>query len=411
MGQGLVSLGKVLLGHNKHCRYKTLVPSQVTSAAQVKRTASAQDPLTAKVSAKIVYTFSLERNIVWGELACHKRLFNPPPQFSRLGTWCPAFVCVCMCMCVCVCVCVCLVVCLVFGWRVCVWWFGGEINRILFYIASMLCTWFFMSNAGSKCWLMLMASGCLIVIAPLCGLIILSGISYHNQIPPGERACAQYEILTTEAVLCGAGDLCTAGGINTSVHTVDGYSANQPITSWLVRKEDLEFYTKQEEPTSFNETLRASDVILGYRNPKYLWTESVISGKCCISNEMETTGTSTLELFPSLQSAFHLSENKPVYEETITLSANSSMCFQNWGPGKPFTVKENGYHFFVLSSNTTVKYIFEMTVTQVFVNATDYKDPNYFTSNNHSIFSFEKCSENGVTKTQVSYVTLCQATE
>ena len=60
------------------------------------------------------------------ELACHKRLFNPPPQFSRLGTWCPTFVCVCMCMCVCVC----LVVChfFVFGWRVCVWWFGGEIN-------------------------------------------------------------------------------------------------------------------------------------------------------------------------------------------------------------------------------------------------------------------------------------------
>ena len=23
---------------------------------------------------------------VWGELASHKRLFNPPPQFSRLGT-------------------------------------------------------------------------------------------------------------------------------------------------------------------------------------------------------------------------------------------------------------------------------------------------------------------------------------
>ena len=47
---------------------------------------------------------------------------------------------------------------------------------------------------------------------------------------------------------------------------------------------------------------------------------------------------------------------------------------------KPFTVKENGYNFFVLPSNTTMKYIFEMTVTQVFVNATDYKDPNYFTT-------------------------------
>ena len=25
---------------------------------------------------------------VWGELASHERLFNPSPQFSRLGTWC-----------------------------------------------------------------------------------------------------------------------------------------------------------------------------------------------------------------------------------------------------------------------------------------------------------------------------------
>ena len=27
----------------------------------------------------------LEHLDVWGELASHKRLFNPPPQFSRLG--------------------------------------------------------------------------------------------------------------------------------------------------------------------------------------------------------------------------------------------------------------------------------------------------------------------------------------
>ena len=68
---------------------------------------------------------------VWGELACHKRLFNPPPQFSRLGTWCPAFVCMYVYVCVCVCVCVCLVVCLVFifGWKVCVWWVGGGGGR------------------------------------------------------------------------------------------------------------------------------------------------------------------------------------------------------------------------------------------------------------------------------------------
>ena len=30
---------------------------------------------------------------MWGELACHERLFNPPLQLSRLGTWCPNFFC------------------------------------------------------------------------------------------------------------------------------------------------------------------------------------------------------------------------------------------------------------------------------------------------------------------------------
>ena len=37
---------------------------------------------------------------VWGELASHKRLFNPPPQFSRLGTQCPAVMSCVICVCV-----------------------------------------------------------------------------------------------------------------------------------------------------------------------------------------------------------------------------------------------------------------------------------------------------------------------
>ena len=37
---------------------------------------------------------------MWGELASCKRLFNPPPQFSRLGTWglAPVLTCV-VCVC------------------------------------------------------------------------------------------------------------------------------------------------------------------------------------------------------------------------------------------------------------------------------------------------------------------------
>ena len=38
---------------------------------------------------------------VWGELASHKRLFNPPPQFSRLGTQCPALMSCHLYLCMC----------------------------------------------------------------------------------------------------------------------------------------------------------------------------------------------------------------------------------------------------------------------------------------------------------------------
>ena len=45
-------------------------------------------------------------------------------MLSRLGTWCPAFVCMYVYVCVCMCVFGgCLV--FIFGWRVCVWWVGG----------------------------------------------------------------------------------------------------------------------------------------------------------------------------------------------------------------------------------------------------------------------------------------------
>ena len=40
---------------------------------------------------------------VWGELSCRKRLFNPLPRFSRLGTWCPTFLCANALFVLCVC--------------------------------------------------------------------------------------------------------------------------------------------------------------------------------------------------------------------------------------------------------------------------------------------------------------------
>ena len=77
---------------------------------------------------------------VWGELACHKRLFNPPPQFSRLCTWCPAFVCMYVYVCVCVCV------------YVCVWWLSiGAHARGLLYLCVCVCVSVCLSVPGYSC--------------------------------------------------------------------------------------------------------------------------------------------------------------------------------------------------------------------------------------------------------------------
>ena len=62
---------------------------------------------------------------VWGELASHKRLFNPLPQFSRLGTRGPAPMLCCV-------VCLCLGLCVYVGDGG-----GGFLSVFLGYLAGM----------------------------------------------------------------------------------------------------------------------------------------------------------------------------------------------------------------------------------------------------------------------------------
>ena len=46
----------------------------------------------------LLFLFYVRALGVWEELASHKRLFNPPPQFSRLGIQCPILCCIIVCL-------------------------------------------------------------------------------------------------------------------------------------------------------------------------------------------------------------------------------------------------------------------------------------------------------------------------
>ena len=194
-------------------------------------------------------------------------------------------------------------------------------------------------------------------------------------------------------------------GINISV--ANGLSTNKPIKSWLVPTKQLKFYIQLRGPIAFNDSLSSS--VLFDSHPIYTWRGSNISGECCITNNNNSPATAQLELFPSLASAIHPKSNQTVYRETITVSTNSTMCFKEWGPGKSFAVKEEGYYFFLLSVSENIKYTFKMNISQVYVNESDYSDPQYFTSSNHSYYMYDKCFKNDITQSRISYVSLCLA--
>ena len=124
------------------------------------------------------------------------------------------------------------------------------------------------------------------------------------------------------------------------------------------------------------------------------------------------TAHTTLEIFPSLNAVIqHPETDDPVFTEIIYIPTTTTSCFQKWGLNTPFVTKTDGYFFFVLSTSSEINYKIEIAIKQVYVNAAQYSGPQYFTSRNHSQFSYEKCfDESGLHKELMDYTILCQAT-
>ena len=239
-------------------------------------------------------------------------------------------------------------------------------------------------------------------------LIVCSAIGYSNTNMSGSTKCTEYEVLTTETILCGKGDSCSASGVDISV---DGkYSPDQAIKTWLVPQNNLKFQYRQLEPVHFQGNLSSNVLFDSIKH--YSWRNSVISGNCCITNEGNVTTDTTLEIFSSFNAAIqHPGTDDPVFTETIYIPTTTTSCFQKWGLNTPFVTQTDGYFFFALSTSSVIRYKIEIATKQVYVNATQYSDPQYFTSRNHSQFSYEKCfDKSGLHKELMDYTILCQAT-
>ena len=238
-------------------------------------------------------------------------------------------------------------------------------------------------------------------------VIVCAAIGYSNTNISGSTKCTDYEVLTTETILCGKGDSCLASGVD--VHVDSKYSPDQAIKTWLVPQNNLKFHHRQLEPVHFQENLSSSVLFDSVKH--YSWRNSVISGNCCITNEGNMTAHTTLEIFSSFNAAIHPKTDDAVFTETIYIPNKTTSCFQKWGLNTTFVTKTDGYFFFALSTSSEINYKIEIAARQVYVNASQYSDPQYFTSRNHSQFSYEKCFEDiGLHKEPMNYIVLCQAT-
>ena len=145
-------------------------------------------------------------------------------------------------------------------------------------------------------------------------------------------------------------------------------------------------------------------------NPVYTFKGSVFSCLCSIHNQNSKAATAKLEIiYSNYSDAAKASGRSIVFSETLYIPANSQRYFHDWDTASPFTVPTNGYYFFLLSVFANNMYYYcERNTTQVYVNESDYRNMQYFTSDNRSYYSFSKCYKNGRFKS-IDYMMLCKA--
>ena len=218
---------------------------------------------------------------------------------------------------------------------------------------------------------------------------------------------ATYYILGGAAVKCGEGNSGKHRGIN--LEQQDD-SLQGIFNATLVPRDDLKLYSKQAETflTPCNYTTCGQYTLLNGWD-RYLWEESEISGSVCVQNQNNTEATASLHLFTDDEATIRYREGEPpkqyVLAETVNIKPGATHCFTEWGKNKPYTVKKNSYHFFILHvSQDNTNFTSKITLNQSYVNTSDYTNSHYFNYDNDTYFKFPN---NYLHPTD--YIAICQA--
>ena len=237
----------------------------------------------------------------------------------------------------------------------------------------------------------------------------LSYVPYEQFVRVNSDRTTQF-VLTDAAVQCGGGNSDKYKSINVQGSLQGGDSLQGIIRAWLVPRDDVRLYSQQRGPFPDGYPLldgQRYTLLLGWSI--YLWEGSVISGYCCVQNQNDTDVNASLHLFTDDEATIQYRDGEPptryVLAETVNIKPGTTHCFTEWGKNKPYTVKKNSYHFFILHvSKDNTNFTSKITLNQSYVNTSDYANPHYFNYDNDTYFKFPN---NYLHPTD--YIAICQA--
>ena len=241
--------------------------------------------------------------------------------------------------------------------------------------------------------------------------ITLSTPVLYDKYLSGDGIGAIYYILTNAAIQCGAGNSQNYQGINLEGSMQPRDTLLGDFDAWLVRRDEVKLYSRQLGPFSDGYTLTNDEhfAVLERWEAYYLWEGSVVSGFCCVQNQNGTKRTASLHVFTSDEDVMHFKSSGKaenfVFSETLTIPPDAERCFENWGPGRPLTVRKNAYYFFILHvAADNMNFTSEITYNQTYVNTRDYRHQKHFNYNSHTYFPYPTGFQQ-----PTDYIAICRA--
>ena len=207
-------------------------------------------------------------------------------------------------------------------------------------------------------------------------------------------ACQSNYILSYDTTQCGYGNSLQYNGVDVKGCPIEGDIMADTLTVRRIHDHELKLYFKSPVTVPDNglKTEHSTFLLLGWQI--YTWRESIIAGFCCITNDNNETKTASLYMFRRNIDANHFKNGEgarnAIISEHIDVPPKQTSCFHKWGIDAPYTVKHSAYHYIGLDLPANINYTSNITVTQSYVNISDYPNsaPQYFRRDNHSHFPY-----------------------